>query len=57
MTIADLSTVWVTALVPEKDVAAVAKGQDAEVELYVVSPSWQQLMATLAFDKPLARPP
>ena len=33
MTIADLSTVWVTALVPEKDVAAVAKNQDAEVDL------------------------
>jgi membrane fusion protein, heavy metal efflux system len=33
MTVADLSTVWVTALVPEKDVAAVAKDQDAEVSL------------------------
>lgn len=33
MTVADLSTVWVTALVPEKDVAAVTKGQDAEVIL------------------------
>jgi cobalt-zinc-cadmium efflux system membrane fusion protein len=33
MTVADLSTVWVTALVPEKDVAVVAKGQDAEVAL------------------------
>jgi membrane fusion protein, heavy metal efflux system len=33
MTVADLSTVWVTALVPEKDVAAVAKDQDAEVQL------------------------
>ena len=33
MTVADLSTVWVTALVPEKDVAAVAKDQDAEVTL------------------------
>jgi cobalt-zinc-cadmium efflux system membrane fusion protein len=33
MTIADLSTVWVTALVPEKDVAAVAKNQEAEVSL------------------------
>jgi membrane fusion protein, heavy metal efflux system len=31
MTVADLSTVWVTAMVPEKDVAAVAKNQDAEV--------------------------
>ncbi len=33
MTVADLSTVWVTALVPEKDVAAVSKNQDAEVSL------------------------
>ena len=33
MTVADLSTVWVTALVPEKDVAAVTKDQDAEVSL------------------------
>jgi len=33
MTIADLSTVWVTALVPEKDVAAVSRNQEAEVSL------------------------
>jgi cobalt-zinc-cadmium efflux system membrane fusion protein len=33
MTVADLSTVWVTALVPEKDVATVAKDQEAEVTL------------------------
>ncbi len=33
MTIADLSTVWVTAMVPEKDVGDVAKNQDAEVRL------------------------
>jgi cobalt-zinc-cadmium efflux system membrane fusion protein len=33
MTIADLSTVWVTAMAPEKDVAAVSKNQDAEVRL------------------------
>jgi membrane fusion protein, heavy metal efflux system len=33
MTIADLSTVWVTALVPEKDVSAVYKNQSAEVVL------------------------
>jgi cobalt-zinc-cadmium efflux system membrane fusion protein len=33
MTIADLSTVWVTALVPEKNAAAVSKNQDAEVSL------------------------
>ena len=33
MSIADLATVWVTALVPEQDVGAVAKNQDAEVSL------------------------
>jgi cobalt-zinc-cadmium efflux system membrane fusion protein len=33
MTIADLSTVWVTALVAEKDLAAVSKNQEAEVTL------------------------
>jgi cobalt-zinc-cadmium efflux system membrane fusion protein len=33
MTVADLSTVWVTALVPEKDVATVARDQDADVVL------------------------
>jgi membrane fusion protein, heavy metal efflux system len=33
MTIADLSTVWITALVPEKDVAAVTKNQDAQISL------------------------
>jgi membrane fusion protein, heavy metal efflux system len=33
VTIADLGTVWATAFVPEKDIGAVAKGQDAEVTL------------------------
>jgi membrane fusion protein, heavy metal efflux system len=33
MTVADLSTVWVTALVPEKDVATVTKDQEAEVRV------------------------
>jgi cobalt-zinc-cadmium efflux system membrane fusion protein len=33
MTIADLSTVWVTAMVAEKDLGNVTKGQDAEVTL------------------------
>jgi cobalt-zinc-cadmium efflux system membrane fusion protein len=33
MTIADLSTIWVTALVPESEVAAVSKNQDANVAL------------------------
>jgi cobalt-zinc-cadmium efflux system membrane fusion protein len=33
MTIADLSTIWVTALVPENDLAAVARNQDAQISL------------------------
>lgn len=33
MTVADLATVWVTASVPEKDIAIVAKGQPADVAL------------------------
>jgi len=33
MTIADLSTVWVTAMVAEKDEASVARNQDADIEL------------------------
>jgi cobalt-zinc-cadmium efflux system membrane fusion protein len=33
MTIADLSTVWITAMVPEKDVGAISKDQEAEVIL------------------------
>jgi membrane fusion protein, heavy metal efflux system len=33
MTIADLSTIWVTAMVPEKDIAGVTKNQDAQVTL------------------------
>lgn len=33
MTIADLSTIWVTAMVPEKDLAGVSKNQDAQVTL------------------------
>ena len=33
MTIADLSTIWVTAMVPETDIAGVAKNQDAQVTL------------------------
>jgi cobalt-zinc-cadmium efflux system membrane fusion protein len=37
MTIADLSTVWVTAMVPEKDVESVFKNQDAEVVLEAYS--------------------
>jgi multidrug resistance efflux pump len=31
MTIADLSTVWVTANVPEKDTSLIAKGQPVDV--------------------------
>lgn len=33
MTIADLSSVWVTASVPEKDIAQIAKGQPVDVRL------------------------
>jgi membrane fusion protein, heavy metal efflux system len=33
MTVADLSTIWVTAMVPEKDVGVISKNQDAEVRL------------------------
>jgi cobalt-zinc-cadmium efflux system membrane fusion protein len=33
MTIADLSTIWVTAMVPEKDIASVSKNQEAQVTL------------------------
>jgi len=33
MTVADLSTVWVTGLAPENRLAEIAKGQDAEVAL------------------------
>jgi cobalt-zinc-cadmium efflux system membrane fusion protein len=33
MTVADISTIWVTAMVPEKDIAAVSNNQDAEVRL------------------------
>jgi cobalt-zinc-cadmium efflux system membrane fusion protein len=33
MTLADLSTVWVTAMVPEENVVSLAKGQDAQVTL------------------------
>ena len=37
MTVADLGVIWVTAMVPEKDVAAVSKNQDAEVVLEAYS--------------------
>jgi membrane fusion protein, heavy metal efflux system len=33
MSIADLSTVWITAMVPEKDLTSVARNQEAEVSL------------------------
>ncbi|HTV94999.1 MAG TPA: efflux RND transporter periplasmic adaptor subunit [Steroidobacteraceae bacterium] len=33
MTVADLSTVWVTAMVAEKDIGAISKDEDAEVRL------------------------
>jgi membrane fusion protein, heavy metal efflux system len=33
MTVADLSTIWVTAMVPEKDISNVGKNDDADVRL------------------------
>jgi membrane fusion protein, heavy metal efflux system len=33
LTIADLGSIWVTAMVPEGNVATIAKGQDAEIRL------------------------
>jgi cobalt-zinc-cadmium efflux system membrane fusion protein len=47
MTVADLNSVWVTALVPEKDVAKVAKNQAADVTL--VSYPEQVLHGTVLF--------
>jgi cobalt-zinc-cadmium efflux system membrane fusion protein len=69
MTVADLSTVWVTALVPEKDVASVAKDQQAEVRLLaypdrvlrgkvlfvsdVIEPDSRREKLRIAFENPL----
>ena len=40
MTVADLSTVWVTAMVPEKDIADIRKNDDAEVRLDAYPDHW-----------------
>jgi cobalt-zinc-cadmium efflux system membrane fusion protein len=49
MTLADLSSVWVTALVPEKDLGAVFKGQPAEVTLDAyLGKSWSGKVAFVA---------
>lgn len=47
MTISDLSTVWVTALVPETDIAAVAKDQAAEITMAAYP--GQKLQGKVAF--------
>lgn len=68
MTVADLSVVWVTALIAEKDVAGVARDQDAEVALDaypgktlhgkvlfvsdVVEPDSRRDKTRIAFDNP-----
>ncbi|HEX8782773.1 MAG TPA: efflux RND transporter periplasmic adaptor subunit, partial [Steroidobacteraceae bacterium] len=68
MTIADLSVVWVTALVAEKDVAVLAPGQDAEVSVsaypgrplhgkvlfvpYVIEPDSRRNKTRIAFENP-----
>jgi len=71
MTIADLRTVWVTAMVPEKDTALVAKGQPVDVvfaayptETFkgrvlfvsdVLDPDTRRTKVRIAFDNPDTR--
>src|SRR5262249_22722487 len=71
MTIADLRTIWVTASVPEKDTALVAKGQPADVtftaypgEVFkgqvlfvsdVLDPDTRRTKVRIAFDNPDTR--
>jgi len=71
MTIADLRTVWVTAMVPEKDTALVAKGQTVDVvfaayptETFkgrvlfvsdVLDPDTRRTKVRIAFDNPDTR--
>ena len=71
MTVADLSTVWVTASVPEKDTALISKGQDADVvfpaypgEVFkgqvlfvsdVLDPDTRRTAVRIAFDNPGTR--
>jgi cobalt-zinc-cadmium efflux system membrane fusion protein len=68
MTIADLSTVWVTANVPEKDTALISKGQSVDVvftaypnEVFkgkvlfvsdVLDPDTRRTKVRIAFDNP-----
>jgi len=40
MTVTDLGTVWVTAMVPEKDLAKVSKNEDAAVQLDAYPGQW-----------------
>jgi membrane fusion protein, heavy metal efflux system len=54
MTIADLATVWVTALVPEKYVGAVARGDQAQVSLTAYP--GQTLRGTVAFVSDVLEP-
>jgi len=54
MTVADLSTVWVTALVPEKYVGAVARGEAAEVSLTAYP--GQTLHGTVSFVSDVLEP-
>ncbi len=54
MTIADLGTVWVTALVPEKYVGAVARGDRAEVSLTAYP--GETLRGTVAFVSDVLEP-
>lgn len=71
MTVADLSTVWVTASVPEKDTSLVAKGQSVDVvfaaysgEVFkgqvlfvsdVLDPDTRRTKVRIAFDNPGTR--
>ncbi len=71
MTIADLSNVWVSANVPEKDTSAIAKGQDVEVvfpafpgEIFkgqvlfvsdVLDPDTRRTKVRIAFENPATR--
>ena len=71
MTVADLSTVWVTASVPEKDTALVSKGQSVDVgfaaypgEVFkgqvlfvsdVLDPDTRRTKVRIAFDNPDTR--
>jgi len=71
MTVADLSTVWIAASVPEKDLSAISVGQDATIELNayagesehgkiayigeVLDPDTRTVKARIAVDNPSGR--